>query len=71
MSNSIDEARAGFGNVIKVTRFQDHSLMVEDEGRGVPVDFNENENRYNWELVYWELYAGGKYDPDNENYEFS
>ncbi|NLJ94431.1 MAG: DNA topoisomerase [Clostridiaceae bacterium] len=71
LSNSIDEARAGFGNVIKVTRFQDHSLMVEDEGRGVPVDFNENENRYNWELVYCELYAGGKYDPDNENYEFS
>ncbi len=51
LSNSIDEARAGFGHEIKVTRFQDHSLTVEDDGRGIPVDFNENEQRYNWELV--------------------
>ncbi len=71
LSNSIDEARAGFGHKITVTRFQDFSLMVEDDGRGIPVDYNENEKRYNWELVYCELYAGGKYDQDNENYEFS
>ncbi len=71
LSNSIDEARAGFGHKITVTRFQDFSLTVEDEGRGIPVDYNENEKRYNWELVYCELYAGGKYDPNNENYEFS
>ncbi|NLJ70474.1 MAG: DNA topoisomerase [Clostridiaceae bacterium] len=71
LSNSIDEARAGFGHKITVTRFKDGSLQVEDEGRGVPVDFNENEQRYNWELVYCELYAGGKYDQNNTNYEFS
>ncbi|MDI9490993.1 MAG: DNA topoisomerase [Clostridiaceae bacterium] len=71
LSNSIDEARAGFGHKITVTRFQDGSLSVEDEGRGVPVDFNENEQRYNWELVYCELYAGGKYDQNGINYEFS
>ena len=71
LSNSIDEARAGFGYKITVTRFKDDSLQVEDEGRGVPVDFNENEQRYNWELVYCELYAGGKYDQNNTNYEFS
>ena len=71
LSNSIDESRAGFGHIIKVTRFQDHSLMIEDDGRGIPVDYNEIEKRYNWELVYCELYAGGKYDQNNENYEFS
>ncbi len=71
LSNSIDEARAGFGHKIIVTRFQDYSIMVEDEGRGIPVDYNENEKRFNWELVYCELYAGGKYDPNNENYEYS
>ncbi|HHU53269.1 MAG TPA: DNA topoisomerase [Clostridiaceae bacterium] len=71
LSNSIDESRAGFGYKITVTRFKDGSLQVEDEGRGIPVDFNENEQRYNWELVYCELYAGGKYDQNSTNYEFS
>lgn len=71
LSNSIDEARAGFGHKIIVTRFADHSIMIEDEGRGIPVDFNDKEKRYNWELVYCELYAGGKYDPNNPNYEYS
>ncbi len=72
LSNSIDEAREGYGNVITVTRFLDHSIEVEDHGRGVPVDYNANEKRYNWELVFCELYAGGKYKTnDGENYEFS
>ena len=72
LSNSIDEAREGYGKVINVTRFLDRSIEVEDFGRGVPVDFNEREHRYNWELVYCELYAGGKYNNDSgENYEFS
>ena len=72
LSNAIDEARAGFGRVITVTRFQDRSIQVEDQGRGCPVDWNEKEGRYNWELVFCELYAGGKYDNENsENYEFS
>ncbi len=72
LSNSIDEAREGHGNLITVTRFQDKSVQVEDMGRGCPVDWNEKEGRYNWELVFCELYAGGKYDNENsENYEFS
>ncbi|MCD8107448.1 MAG: toprim domain-containing protein [Oscillospiraceae bacterium] len=72
ISNSIDEAREGYGNKITVTRYNDFSIEVEDMGRGCPVDFNKNENRYNWELVYCELYAGGKYDNvSGENYEYS
>ena len=72
LSNSIDEAREGHGNVIEVTRFKDHSIMVKDYGRGIPVDFNQKEDKYNWELVYCELYAGGKYQNNSgENYEFS
>ena len=62
LSNSIDEAREGHGRVITVTRYNDRSIQVEDMGRGCPVDWNEKEQRYNWELVYCELYAGGKYD---------
>ena len=72
LSNAIDEARAGYGKVITVTRFLDKSVQVEDQGRGCPVDWNEKEGRYNWELVFCELYAGGKYNNEqSENYEFS
>ncbi len=72
LSNSIDEAREGHGNKIIVTSFKDGSIEVEDFGRGCPVDFNKSENKYNWELVYCELYAGGKYNTnDGENYEYS
>ncbi len=71
ISNSIDEARAGHGDKIIVTRYNDMSIEVEDFGRGCPVDFNQNENRYNWELVYCEMYAGGKYSEGGEDYEFS
>ena len=60
LSNSIDEAREGFGDEIKVKRYKDHSLEVIDNGRGIPLDYNEKEDRYNYELVYLELYAGGK-----------
>ncbi|MCD7769172.1 MAG: DNA topoisomerase, partial [Oscillospiraceae bacterium] len=70
LSNSIDEARAGYGKLITVTRFEDRSIQVEDFGRGCPVDWNSAEKRYNWELVYCELYAGGKYDDEGgEGYE--
>ena len=62
LSNSIDEAREGHGNVITVTRYEDKSIEVEDFGRGCPVDWNEKEQKYNWELVFCELYAGGKYN---------
>ena len=72
LSNAIDEARAGYGRHITVTRFADLSIQVEDQGRGCPVDWNEKEGRYNWELVFCELYAGGKYDNENsDNYEYS
>ena len=72
LSNAIDEARGGHGKLITVTRFADRSIQVEDQGRGCPVDWNEKEGRYNWELVFCELYAGGTYDNENsENYEFS
>ena len=72
MSNAIDEAREGHGSLITVTRFEDKSIQVEDQGRGCPVDWNEKEQRFNWELVFCELYAGGKYDNAvGDNYEYS
>ena len=72
LSNAIDEARAGHGDQILVTRYLDHSVEVEDFGRGCPVDWNEKEGKYNWELVFCELYAGGKYDNNGGgDYEFS
>lgn len=72
LSNSIDEAREGYGHEIIVTKYEDGSIEVEDFGRGIPVDYNKNEERYNWELVFCELYAGGKYNNNEaENYEFS
>ncbi len=72
LSNSIDEAREGFGNKIQIIRYQDNSIRIQDYGRGIPVDFNQKENRFNWELVFCELYAGGKYKNNSgENYEFS
>ena len=72
LSNSIDEAREGHGKIITVKRFLDHSVEVEDQGRGCPVDWNEKEQKYNWELVFCELYAGGKYgNNQGGNYEYS
>ncbi len=72
LSNSVDEAKEGYGSVINVTAFKDHSIEIEDSGRGVPLDYNEKEGRYNWELVFCELYAGGKYDNNSGSaYEFS
>ena len=62
ISNSVDEAREGYGNIINITVFSDHSIEVEDFGRGIPLDWNTKEKRYNWELVFCELYAGGKYN---------
>ena len=72
LSNAIDEAREGHGSLITVTRYEDKSIEVEDFGRGCPVDWNEKEQKYNWELVFCELYAGGKYNTnDGDNYEYS
>ncbi len=72
LSNSIDEAREGYGNLITATKYADGSIEIEDFGRGCPVDWNATEGRYNWELVFCELYAGGKYKTnEGENYEYS
>lgn len=72
LSNSIDEAREGFGREIDVIRYKDGSLEVRDNGRGIPLDYNEKEQRFNWELVYCELYAGGKYNNlTGDSYEYS
>lgn len=72
LSNSIDEAREGYGNAITITRYADGSIEVDDMGRGIPVEYNEREKRYNWELVFCELYAGGKYKNNSGgNYEYS
>ncbi|MBR5805533.1 MAG: DNA topoisomerase [Oscillospiraceae bacterium] len=72
LTNSIDEAREGFGKKITLTKFADGSVEVEDEARGIPVDYNAREERYNWELVFCEMYAGGKYNNnDGDNYQYS
>lgn len=71
LSNAIDEARGGFGDRVSVTVFTDGSIEVEDFGRGIPVDYNTKEGRYNWELLFCEMYAGGKYDADAGGYEYS
>ncbi len=72
LSNSIDEAREGYGNEIVVTRFLDGSIEVLDHGRGMPMDYNEKEGRYNWELLFCEMYAGSKYNTNNGgSYEYS
>ena len=72
LSNAIDEAREGFGDLIILTCYEDKSIEVEDFGRGCPVDFNPVEQCYNWELVFCELYAGAKYKTnEGENYEYS
>lgn len=72
LSNSIDEAREGFGNKIEITRHSDLSITIKDYGRGIPVDFNQKEEKYNWELLFCELYAGGKYlNNTGQTYEFS
>ncbi len=72
LSNSIDEARQGYGDEIKIIRHADKSISIIDKGRGCPVEYNQKENRYNWELVFCELYAGGKYENNSGgNYEYS
>lgn len=73
LSNSIDEAREGYGSEINISVTRDMVITVEDFGRGVPLDWNEKEQKYNWELVYCELYAGGKYDNESDGsaYEYS
>ncbi len=72
LSNSIDEAREGYGKKIIITKFLDNSVEVVDNGRGIPIDYNKNEEKYNWELAFCTLYAGGKYNNnEGDNYSFA
>ncbi|WP_459130041.1 toprim domain-containing protein [Guggenheimella bovis] len=72
LSNSIDEAREGYGKVITLTVHSDDSITIKDEARGIPVGYNRKEQRHNWELIFMELYAGGKYNTnEGENYKYS
>lgn len=72
LSNSIDEAREGYGKEIEITAYADHSICVKDHGRGIPIEFNEKEKRFNWELVFCELYAGGKFNNGSKsNYKYA
>ena len=73
LANSVDEAREGYGDKILTTVKKNREISVEDFGRGVPLGYNEKEERYNWELIFCELYAGGKYDNNSEDgaYEYS
>lgn len=73
LANSVDEAKEGHGSEIITTIYLDHSIKVDDHGRGVPLGYNQKEERWNWDLIYCELYAGGKYDNNNNSsaYEYS
>ena len=64
ISNSIDEAREGHGKKIVITYHSDNSIEVQDFGRGCPVDYNPKYDCDNWEMVFCEMYAGGKYSTD-------
>ena len=72
LSNSIDEAREGFGSEITMTKYADNSYEVVDHARGIPIDYNKNEDKFNWELAFCTLYAGGKFDNNGgESYTFA
>ena len=72
ISNSIDEAREGHGKKIVITYHSDGSVEVQDFGRGCPVDYNPKYDCDNWEMVFCEMYAGGKYGTDDDsNYSTS
>lgn len=70
ISNSIDEAKSGYGDTVEIKYKKDGFVSVLDHGRGVPMDYNKNEQAYNWQLVFDEMYSGGKMDASSQ-YSFS
>ena len=69
IDNSVDEAIAGHARQVKVTLYEDNSLEVIDDGRGMPVDIHPEEGVAAIELLLCRLHAGGKFS--NKNYQFS
>ena len=65
IENSSNEAKAGYGKKIIIRRFADNSFEITDQGRGIPVEYDKEEEKYSWELNFCELYAGSKFGDDN------
>lgn len=65
VDNAIDEAIAGYGKKITVTIHNDGSISVQDEGRGIPCDYNEKEKMEGLDIVFCTLHGGGKFDASN------
>ncbi len=65
VDNAVDEANEGYGKNIFITIHSDGSLEVEDQGRGVPCDYNEKEKMNGFQIVYQTLHGGGKFDESN------
>ena len=61
IDNAVDEVVAGFGNTIKVTINEDGSLTIEDQGRGIPYDFNKKEGKDGFDIIFCTIHGGGKF----------
>jgi len=68
VDNSVDEAMAGFAKAIDVILYKDGSVLVSDDGRGMPVDIHPEQGISGVEVILTQLHAGGKFS--NKNYSF-
>lgn len=66
VGNVTDEKLAGYGDKMDISLYEDGSISVRDYGRGVPLGWNEVEKQWNYFLIYEELFAGGKYDKNQD-----